>query len=45
MKRSTNFSSKETEFLKILVNKRWDKIECKKSDSLTWKQKQAIWED
>jgi len=44
-KRSTNFSSDETELLKTLVHKRWDKIECKKSDSLTWKQKQSSWED
>ncbi|CAI6358573.1 unnamed protein product [Macrosiphum euphorbiae] len=44
-KRSTNFSSDEVELLKTLVHKRWDKIECKKSDSLTWKQKQFSWED
>jgi len=44
-KRSTNFSSDEIELLKTLVHKRWDKIECKKSDSLTWKQKQSSWED
>ena len=44
-KRSPNFSSDEIELLKTLVHKRWDKIECKKSDSLTWKQKQLSWED
>jgi len=28
-----------------LVHNRWNKIECKKSDSLIWKQKQSSWED
>jgi hypothetical protein len=44
-KRSSNFSVIEIELLKSLVHKRWNKIECKKSDSLTWKQKQFSWED
>jgi len=44
-KRSANFSPDEMELLKSLVHKRWDKIECKKSDALTWKQKQSSWED
>ncbi|XP_050063085.1 uncharacterized protein LOC126552430, partial [Aphis gossypii] len=44
-KRSANFTSDEVELLQTLVHKRWNKIECKKSDSLTWKQKQLSWDD
>jgi len=44
-KRSINFPSEEIELLKTLVYKRWEKIECKKSDSLTRKQKKSSWED
>jgi len=44
-KRSANFTADEVELLQTLVHKRWNKIECKKSDSLTWKQKQSCWDD
>jgi len=35
-KRSANFTADEAaELLQTLVHQQWDKIECKKSDSLT----------
>lgn len=43
-KRSSNFTHTEVDLLQSLVTKYWDQLESKKSDTQTWKQKNACWE-
>ncbi|KAJ4448358.1 hypothetical protein ANN_10374 [Periplaneta americana] len=43
-KRSANFSDREVELLVNLVKKYSGIIECKKTDSTTWKDKPEAWE-
>lgn len=44
VKRCPNFSSKEVELLVSLVKKYSSVIECKKTDSATWREKEEAWE-
>lgn len=43
-KRNSNFTHTEVDLLQSLVTKYWDQLESKKSDTQTWKQKNACWE-
>ncbi|KAG5895227.1 hypothetical protein JTB14_003444 [Gonioctena quinquepunctata] len=42
-RRASNFSNEEIEFLLSLVDEFKDVVECKKSDTVLWKDKEAAW--
>jgi hypothetical protein len=43
-KRKTNYTSEENLLLMNIVAKHKNKIECKKTNALTWAEKNAAWD-